>query len=268
MRAAAILLAVFLIAVPVTAANMEKPEIRGEEVTYKADSITMRGYLAYDAGLKGKRPGILVVHEWWGNNDYSRMRARMLAELGYIALAVDMYGDGKTVDNPQDAGKCASAVMQNIDEAEKKFLAAMEVLKSNPMTDTSRIGAIGYCFGGGVVLNMARLGVDMQGVVSFHGSLSAARPAKPGMIRPALLVCNGAADPFAPADAVKAFKNEMDGAGVHYTFKDYPDAKHAFTNPNATAYGKKFNLPLAYNKAADKASWADMKMFFTKIFGK
>ena len=266
MRSIILFLSMFIIAVPVLASNMARPKIRGEEVTYKADTITMKGYLAYDANHKGKRPGVLIVHEWWGNTDYERMRARMLAGLGYIAFAVDMYGDGRTVDNPQDAQKFATAVMQNIDQAEGKFVAALDLLKSNPMTDTSRIGAIGYCFGGGVVLNMARLGVDMQGVVSFHGSLAASTLAKPGSIKASILVCNGAADPFAPPEVVKAFKSEMDGAGVRYTFKNYAGAKHAFTNPKATELGKKFNIPIAYNKAADKASWADMKMFFKKIF--
>ncbi len=248
------------------AAGTKGKTIMTEEVTYSVDTLTMKGYIAYDASSHEKRPGVLVVHEWWGNNDYSKKRARMLAELGYVALAVDMYGDGKTVDNPRDAGKMAGSVMQNLDQAEARFLAALEVLKKNPHTDPSRIAAIGYCFGGGVVLGMARMGVDLKGFVSFHGSLGAGAPVKPGVVKGSVLVCNGGADKFVTAEQIDAFKKEMAAAKVDYKFISYPGAVHAFTNPDSDANGKKFNLPLAYNKSADEKSWAEMQKFFKKIF--
>ena len=146
-----------------------------KSVEYKADGTVLKGYLAYDSAIHGKRPGILVVHEWWGLNDYSRRRARMLAELGYTALAVDMYGNGKQATNPTDAGALSSEVMKNFDTAKVRFTAAEEFLKKQPTVDTSRIAAIGYCFGGGVLLNIARQGTDLKDIVSFHGNLSAAK---------------------------------------------------------------------------------------------
>ena len=254
-----------LLALLASCSGKKEPLIKGEEVSYSADTLTMKGYIAYDANKEGKRPGILVVHEWWGLNDYARKRARMLAELGYVAFAADMYGDGKETAHPEDAGKFAAAVMQNAEGAKARFVAALEQLKKNPMTDTTRIAAVGYCFGGGIVLNMARMGVDLKGVVSFHGSLAAMQPAQPGTVKAAILVCNGAADPFTTADQIEQFKKEMTNAGVDYQFKSYAGAMHSFTNPASDTYGKKFNLPLAYNEAADKQSWADMQEFFKKI---
>ena len=240
--------------------------IMGKEVTYEADSITMNGYLAYDNGSDEKRPGILVVHEWWGHNDYARQRAEMLAELGYVALAVDMYGDGKKAEHPDDAGAFAGKVMGDIEGARERFAAAMEVLKSNPKVDSSKIGAIGYCFGGGIVLHMARFGLDLKGVVSFHGSLGTKFPAEQGVVKARILVLNGADDPFVPAETIETFKKEMETAGVDMEFVAYEGAIHAFTNPGADVLGKKFNLPLAYNESADKKSWAGMTEFFKEIF--
>jgi len=238
----------------------------GKEVDYSSGDLTMKGYLAVDDSKEGKRPGILVVHEWWGHNDYARKRADMLAEMGYVALAVDMYGDGKQADHPEDAGKFAGQVMENIESAKQRFEAALQVLKSNPATDTSKIAAIGYCFGGGVVLHMARMGMDLDGVVSFHGSLGTKTPAEKGAVKASVLVCHGADDPFVSAEVIEAFKQEMDAAGVNYTFNAYEGAVHSFTNPGADENGKKFNLPLAYNKAADELSWQQMQDFFDGIF--
>ena len=243
-------------------AEMPKPKIHGEEVTYSADSITMKGYIAWDEQKQGKRPGILVVHEWWGHNPYARHRADMLAELGYVALAVDMYGNGKVADHPKDAGMFAGEVMKRGPGAAVRFMKAMEVLKSNPNVDTNNIGAIGYCFGGSTVLNMARQGLDLKAVVSFHGGLGTSTPAKKGEVKAKLLVCNGGADKFVPQIDIDGFKKEMDDAGVTYTFKSYDGALHSFSNPDADALGKKFDMAIAYNAAADSASWADMKAFF------
>ncbi len=240
--------------------------VQGREVVYSSNGDTLIGYLASDAGKSGKRPGVLVVHEWWGHNEYARKRAEMLAELGYTALAVDMYGNGQQAHHPEDAGKFATAVFQNFEQAKARFLAALNLLKQDPTVDTSKIAAIGYCFGGGIVLNMARQGLDLDGVVSFHGNLSAVQPAEKGKVKAAVLVCNGADDPFVTAEQIEAFKKEMDAAGVDYEFKNYEGALHSFTNPAADSVGPKFELPLAYNKAADEQSWADMQAFFQRIF--
>ena len=257
--------ALFLALMLAACSGKKEPMVEGKEISYSADSVTMKGYLAYDAAREGRRPGIIVVHEWWGLNDYTRKRARMLAGLGYTALAVDMYGDGKTASHPDDAGKFAAAVMQNMDAEKARFMAAFELLKQQPTTDSTRIAAIGYCFGGEVALQMAREGVDLKGVVSFHGSLGTSRPAQPGMVKASLLVCNGADDPFNPTAAVEAFKKEMTDAKVNFQFISYPGAKHAFTNPDADSLGKLFNLPLAYNQAADSLSWSAMQKFLQMI---
>jgi dienelactone hydrolase len=242
--------------------------VKHEEVSYSANGVTMKGYLAYNDAKKGKRPGVLVVHEWWGHNEYARKRANMLAELGYVALAVDMYGDGKQAAHPQDAQKFAGAVMQNLEGAKARFTAAMDLLKKNPHTDTKRLAAIGYCFGGGVVLHMARFGFELKGVVSFHGSLGTQTPAPAGKIKAKVLVCNGADDGFVTPEQIAAFKKEMTDAKVDFQFLSYPAAKHSFTNPDADQYAKQFGVPIAYNAEADKKSWEDMQAFFKKIFAK
>ncbi len=237
-----------------------------KEVTYTADGLNLKGYLAYDDAQSGKRPGVLVVHEWWGQNEYIRKRARMLAELGYVALALDMYGEGKQAAHPEDASKFSSAVMKNLDVAEQRFNAGLALLKQQPQTDQQHIAAIGYCFGGGVVLAMARRGVDLDGVASFHGSLGAGAPAAPGKVKAKILVLNGADDPFVKPEQIAAFKEEMTAAGADYEFVNYPGAKHSFTNPAATENGKKFQLPLEYNAKVDKESWQKLQSFFQQIF--
>jgi dienelactone hydrolase len=264
MVAACITVAALLLPLPAGAA----PKIKGETVEYTAGGVTLKGYLAYDEHVKGKRPGVLVVHEWWGLNDYARRRARMLAELGYTALAVDMYGNGKTASHPDDAAKFSSETMKNFDAAKARFFAAMDFLKKQPTVDPERIAAIGYCFGGGVVLNMAGQGADLKGVASFHGALAAVKPPAPGAIKAKIRVYTGADDKFVPAEAIEAFKKEMADANADVKVIIYPGAVHSFTNPDATALGKKFNLPLAYNAKADKESWADMKEFLAEIFKK
>ncbi len=241
-------------------------EVVTEEIAYREGDTVMQGMLAWDDAVSGKRPGILVVHEWWGQNDYARQRARMLAELGYTALAVDMYGDGKTAEHPDDAGKFAGAVGGNMPVARARFDAALATLRAQPTVDAGDIAAIGYCFGGGIVLNMARLGTDIDGVVSYHGSLATANPAGEGDIRTRVLVFNGADDPMVTAEHIEAFRKEMQAAGADYTFVNYPGAVHSFTNPGATAVGEKFGLPLAYDEEADRDSWAKTQAFFTEIF--
>jgi len=242
------------------------PKISGEEISYTTDSVTMKGYLVKDQSLTDPRPGVLVVHEWWGHNDYARRRATMLAEMGYVAFAVDMYGDGKTADHPEDAGKFAGAVMANMSEARARFSQALEVLGNDSHCDATKIAAIGYCFGGGVVLNMALQGVDLNGVASFHGSLPTPDTVDGGGIKAALLVCHGADDPFIPAETVQTFQQKMQDAGVDLTFESYEGAVHSFTSPTADSLGKKFEMPLAYNAAADQASWQALETFLTRIF--
>jgi dienelactone hydrolase len=239
--------------------------IKEENVTYTGDSTTMNGYVAYDSSINDKRPVVLVVPEWWGLNDYPKGRAKQLAELGYLAMAVDMYGNGKTVDNPTDANNMSTPFYQDAAMAKSRFDAALAKIKSYPQADTSKVAAIGYCFGGGMVLNMARLGEDLDGVVSFHGSLIGVPPNK-DLLKAKILVLHGANDQFVPQKDVDLFKKQMDSINADYTFKAYPGATHAFTNPNATAVGEKFKMPIAYNATADSASWKEMKNFFGKIF--
>jgi dienelactone hydrolase len=243
-------------------------EVVGKTVEYKAGDVTLKGYLAYDNSIQGKRPGVIVIHEWWGLTDYPKKRAEMLAKLGYIALAADMYGDGRTVDNPGDAQKSAGESMKDVNLLKSKFLAAMDFLKQDEHTDVNRMAAIGYCYGGGVVLNMARAGVDLKGVVSFHGSLGTVIPAEKGNVKAKLLVCSGAADKFISPKDVDAFKKEMKDAGANLKYVAYKGALHAFSNPDATDLGKKFNMPIAYDEKADKGSWSEMQKFFKTIFKK
>lgn len=243
-------------------------KVIGKNVTYSAEGVALKGYLAYDNAIKGKRPGVLIVHEWWGHNEYTRMRARMLAKLGYTALAVDMYGDGKQAMHPDDAGKFSGEIMKNFDVGKKRFQAAEVFLKKQPTVDATRIAAIGYCFGGAVVLNMARQGSDLLGVASFHGNLKAVKPAEPGMVKTKIRVYTGGADKFIPEEAVDAFRKEMMDAKADFQVTVYPGAIHSFTSPDATKLGEKFKLPMAYNAEADKDSWMDMQLFFETIFKK
>lgn len=241
-------------------------DIQGEEVSYQVGEQTFKGYLAYDANREGTRPGIIIAHEWWGHTEYVRTRAYMLAKLGYTALALDMYGDGKTAAHPDDAQKFMAEVMDNTEQMEQRFLAAKTLLEQHNTVDTKNIAAIGYCMGGAVVLNMARAGVNLKGVASFHGSLGTSNPAQENSISAKVLVLHGADDPFVPADQVDAFKEEMLQAKVDYEFIAYPGAVHAFTNPGATELGNQFSLPLGYNEAADTQSWERFKGFLTEIF--
>jgi dienelactone hydrolase len=215
----------------------------------------MRGYLAYDDAAKGKRAGVLVVPEWWGVSDYARKRARMLAGEGYVALVVDMYGNGQVADNPTDAGKLAGSVNKNPPLALSRFQAAESFLGKQPNVKKGEMAALGYCFGGGVVLNMARAGEPLKAVVSFHGVLATDVAVKPGAIKAKLRVFHGEADPVVPPEQVEAFKAEMDAAHVDYMFVAYPGVKHTFTNREADSYAAQFGLPLKYDNAADIDSW-------------
>lgn len=237
--------------------------VKEEAVTYDLDGQSFKSYVTYHESRQGKRPVVLVIPEWWGLTEYPRMRAKMLAEMGYLAMAVDMYGDGQLAENPKDATAASRPFYDDPQLGKARMDAAFAKLKSMPMADTSQVVAIGYCFGGTMVLNYAKMGGPVNGVVSFHGGLEGPKPQNGTKAQ--FLICHGSADGFVPQPQVDAFRKSMDSAGLSYTFKVYPDATHAFTNPNATEKGKQFNLPIAYNGAADTASWNDMKAFFSKI---
>lgn len=257
-----LLVSLFCAAIPAAQAA-----VQGREVSYQANGTTLKGYLAYDDAIKGKRPAVLVVHEWWGHNSYARKRADMLAGLGYTALAVDMYGDGRQADHPDEAGKFAAEVSRNMPLAKARFEAGMQLLRKHKTVDAKQLAAIGYCFGGGVVLHMARIGENLKGVASFHGSLGTDSPAQPGKVKARILSFTGEDDPMISADAVAAFKQEMEQAGANYRVVTYPGVKHSFTNPDADELGRKFNLPLAYNAEADHDSWQQTKTFLRMVFG-
>jgi dienelactone hydrolase len=242
-----------------------KPKLKEENVSYTAEGVTLNGSVVYDESKSGKRPVVLVVHEWWGLNDYAKNRARQLAELGYLAMAVDMYGGGQTATNPQQAQEMATPFYQNPKLSKIRLDAAINKIKEFKQADTDKIAAIGYCFGGSVVLNSTKLGADLKGVVSFHGGLAGV-PVNKELLKAKILICHGAADKFVPEKDIVNFKHELDSIGADYTFISYADATHAFTNPDATKTGKQFNMPIEYNEAADKASWKDMKEFLASIF--
>ena len=245
--------------------NKNESNIVRKEIDYKAGTTTLKGYLFYDENQTEKRPGIIVVHEWWRNNAYNQKRAKMLAELGYTAFAADMYGNGLVVDNPEDAQKNAGVIYADIGLLKERITAAYDVLVNSGFADQKSIAAIGYCFGGTVVLNSANAGIPLDAVVSFHGGLAGFK-ADPAIKNTHILVCNGAADKFVSDVDKDNFKNQMNVIGAAYEFKEYEGATHAFTNPESTEAGKKFNMPIAYNAAADSASWNDMKEFFSKYF--
>jgi dienelactone hydrolase len=240
--------------------------LKSEEIVYRVGDKDFTGYLVYDDAIKGKRPGVLVVHEWWGLNDYARKRADMLAQMGYTAFALDMYGSGKLADHPDDAKSFMQAVTADMPEAEKRFDKAQSILQRQATVDARHIAAIGYCFGGGIVLHMARAGDDLDGVVSFHGSLGTAVPAQEGRVAARVLVFTGAADPFVPAAAVTTFEQEMQAAGADYEVVSYPGVKHSFTNPDADQFAKRFGMPLAYDQHADADSWQRTRTFLADIF--
>ena len=250
-------LALFLLALGAQAAIKETP------VTYKDGDTVMKGFVVYDDAVKGRRPGLVVVHEWWGITKHIHNEARRFARQGYTAFIADMYGDAKTADNPKDAGALSGSVMKDPKTMEARFNAARDALAKQPTVDPARIGAVGYCFGGAVVINMARAGADLAAVAGFHASLGLNTPAPaPGTVKAKVLVLNGADDPFVKPEQYAALKKDMEAAKADYRVVEYPGAVHAFTNPEATALGKKFNIPVRYDAKADKESKAEAAKFF------
>ena len=247
----------FLLALPTQAAVREEP------VTYKDGETVLKGFVVYDDAKKGKRPGIILVHEWWGITKHMHNEARRFARHGYVALIADMYGDAKTADNPKDAGALSGSVMKNPELMKSRFGAARAELARHARVDGSRIVAAGYCFGGAVVINMARAGADLAAVAGFHASLGLNTPAPaPGTVKAKVLVLNGADDPFVKPEQYEALKKDFDAAHADYRIVQYPGAVHAFTNPEATALGKKFKLPLRYDAKANKAAKAEADRLF------
>ena len=255
-----VIFAVFL----VVGVSLEaRAALHTEAVEYKQGDTVLVGYLAYDDTSTERRPGVLVVHEWWGLNDYAKRRAELLAQKGYIAFALDMYGGGKTTDHPKQAGEWATFVRQNREVGTQRFLAAYELLRNHEMTERGKIAAIGYCFGGYIVLAMAQEGVDLRGVVSFHGALPAGR-VEPNTIKAKILVCHGADDASISYEQIRQFQENLRDVQADWQFIVYGGAKHGFTNPAADGLG----IPtLGYNRDADMRSWKAMMTLFQEIFG-
>lgn len=239
--------------------------LQTKTITYRDGDVECKGYLAYDDAVSGKRPGVLVVHEIWGLNDYARSRAEQLAKMGYIALAADMFGEGKTSEHPQEAMAMGRNVRQNVAAWRRRAMAGIEALKAQPQCDPSNLAAIGYCFGGSTVLELAYGGADLKAVVSFHGALVPAKPDEVKNIKAAILVCHGADDSFISASAIKAFRDALDAGGVKYEFVSYPGVVHSFTVPGAEKRGMQ---GLKYDQHADEDSWKRMADLFKEKFGK
>lgn len=276
MKALKTLLCLFLTSTLITAcssSNEKKTEfvakyatsVITKEVIYKSGDMSMKGFLAMPEG-EGPFPGVLVVHEWWGQTDYPRERAKQLARNGYAAFAVDMYGDGEVVEHPKDAKAFAGKVMEDMDKAEESFRVALATLRLQDKVDGNKTAALGYCFGGAIVLEMARRGVEMKMVASYHGSLSPLVENDIPSMKTRILIFNGAADPFVPKESITMARAKLKAAKVRYKLISYKGAKHSFTNPEATANGEKFKMPLAYDERADKKSWEETMNAFKIVF--
>jgi len=263
MRKKLLVLSVLCVAMVASMATVARADIKKVEVDYKDGDVTLKGFIAYDEAVEGKRPGVIIIHEWWGHNDYVRGRAEQLARLGYVAFAVDMYGDGKKTEDPKQAGEWAGQFYTDRALAIGRINAALNTLKQNERVDGEKIAAIGYCFGGSMSLEAARAGLDLRGVVSFHGGLKTPAPAKASDLKAKILVLHGADDPLVPNDEVEAFMKEMRDANADYTFVAFGSAVHGFTNPGADARNMP---PLKYNAKADLRSWEAMKSFLVEVF--
>lgn len=245
---------------------LAQAELVTKQIDYQDGDTVLSGYLVFDNKITGKRPGVLVVHEWWGHNAYPQKRARQLAEQGYTAFALDMYGKGIQAQHPQDAMKFSGQFSNNAPLAISRFNAAMKVLKSQATVDTTKIAAIGYCFGGRIVLEMARSGADLRGVASVHGALLTQNPAKKGVVKAKVFVAHGAKDQMVLMAHLDAIQKEMKEAGVDATIKVYEKAGHGFSNPEADVNASKYKIPVAYDANADKDSWKAMTEFLASAF--
>ena len=237
-------------------------EVKQKEIEYKQGQTTLQGFVAWDDAQQGKRPGVVIVHEWWGHNQHARNQAIRLAQAGYVGFALDMFGKGKLAKHPEDARAFVAEATKDPAQAKARFTAAVAQLKAVPQVDPGTLAAIGYCFGGGIVLDMARSGEDLAAIGTFHGSLSSKLVAKKGF-RPRVLVMTGADDPMIGPEQVTAFRKELTDAGARFDIVSYPGAKHGFTNPDADKAG----IPgLGYSASADKDSWAALLKMLGEVF--
>jgi dienelactone hydrolase len=237
--------------------------VKEEAVTYKDGDTTLKGFIVYDDASTAKRPGLVMVHEWWGITPHMHNQAKLFVQQGYTVIIADMYGDAKTADNPKDAGALSGGVMKNEPVMVSRFKAAQAVLGKQASVNPQRIGAVGYCFGGAVVLNMARTGDDLVAVAGFHASLGLNTPAPaPGAVKAKILILNGADDPFVKREQYDTLKKDLDAAKTDYRIIEYPGAVHAFTNPEATALGEKFKLPLKYDAKVNAEAEGEAAKFF------
>jgi dienelactone hydrolase len=242
--------------------------IRSEEISYDAGGVEMKGYIAWNPEIGGERPGVLVVHEWWGNNDYARRRADMLAKLGYTGMALDMYGGGKTAADPDEAGQLMNGLLGDLETLRDRFNSALATMQAHETVDAGRSAAIGYCMGGGIVLHMARYGADLKAVGSFHGALplGVAAEGEGGEVTARVAVYHGEDDVLIPAEAVDDFRAEMKKTGADCLWVPLPTALHGFSNPAATGNGEKYGLPLRYDERADAASWNHFQLVLESAF--
>ncbi len=247
----------------VSAAAPTWGDVQTKSVQYQDSDVALEGYLAWDDSIQGKRPGVIVVHEWWGLNDYARKRAEMLAELGYVGFAVDMYGKGKVTQHPDEAGEWAKQIQANVADWQKRAQLGLDILQKHELVDNTRSAAIGYCFGGATVMQMAYTGADLDGVVSFHGSLPVAENLPVGHIKAKILVAHGNADPFVPAQRIVDFQAALEKAGADWQMISYGGVRHSFTNPDADKHGID---GLRYDKDADRRSWQHMQVFLKELF--
>nr|WP_228060383.1 MULTISPECIES: dienelactone hydrolase family protein [unclassified Coleofasciculus] len=238
-------------------------EVRTEVIEYQHGDTVLEGFLAYDDEIEGKRPGVMVVHAWKGLGEYEKERAKQLAELGYVAFAADIYGKGIRPQTNEQAAAQAKIYRSNRKLLRDRANAGLQVLQQYSLTNPNQVAAIGYCFGGGTVLELARSGAPVAGVVSFHGNLDTPNPADAQNIQGRVLVLHGAADPYVPEEQVAGLKEEMNSANVDWQLVMYGNAVHSFTEPKA---GNDPSTGAAYNADADKRSWAAMKRFFAEIF--
>lgn len=240
--------------------------VHSEEIRYAAGDVEMCGHLAIDTDWSGPRPVVLVVHEWWGRNDYATGRADQLAALGYAGFAIDLYGDARVAANPDEAGAAMTALIDDMAVTRARFLAALEAVASHDAVDGDRAAAIGFCFGGGVVVHMARSGAPLRAVASFHGSLGLAVTDGPDVIDCRVAAYNGEQDVLVPAEDIAAFQAEMAKVDAHHYLVQLPGALHGFSNPIASTNGEKYGLPLAYDPVADATAWGHMQLLLRDVF--
>lgn len=254
-----------LILILVALAAKGQVSIKTEVIEYRDGETLLQGLMAYDASQKGLRPGVLVIHEWYGHNDYVQQRAIQLAEMGYVAFALDMYGKGVLANDAQQASQLAGAFYQDRNLMRQRAAAGLRILQEHRLADKTRIAAIGFCFGGTVALELARSGAELVGVVSFHGGLNTPNTADAKQIKGSVLILHGADDPFIKEEEIKSFQEEMRRAGVDWQMIFYGDAVHSFSNPFV---GSDKSQGAAYHPKAAERSWKAMQNFFNEIFGK